>query len=319
MALSDFNKTILTDRIIGTMLVVALTLVCVLAGCSRPEPPATVDSAPTEPQQVDAIAQASMNLTGLSADLGQFVSIRRSKPVDFAILKELYKKNLQSYVTKVDEYNGTQLDAIVSQALDQGLEGQNIPANVQRAEKTIQRAFILDFLTSLDRFGKSHGQEPDDALRARIKAAAPVLRAIAERRGTWTGQGSDYTDLFDGALQQIQSHTAEQESAVLLQSKEQITALMRKMLVLSVFYELDGSEKARGLTPDEAVEKLVEAEIYFQSLYEESKKRDDNAADAIAGELAKKPDQADIDLVRSLLRKLYESEVKDIDSALLGA
>jgi hypothetical protein len=286
--------------------------VCVLTGCSKPEPPATASPAPTEPQQVDAVAQASMNLNGLSADLGQFVSIRRNKPVDFAFLKQLYERNLQNYVTKVDESYGTQLDAIVSQAIEQGLKGQDIPANVQWAEKTIQQAFILDFLTSLERFG-----EP--ALWSRIKAAAPVLRAIAERRGAWTGRDSEYPDLFDALLRQIESHAAAREATPLRQGKEQLAGLMRKMLVLSIFYELSGCEKARGGNPNEAVEKVVEAQIYFQSVAEEGRKRDAAVAEAIAGELAKKPDQVDIDLVRSLLRNLYEPEVKDIDGALLGA
>jgi len=298
----------------------AVALVCglVFFGCAKPEPPAATPT-PAAPEPVDAVAQASVNLTGLAADLSEFVSIRRAKPVDFAALKQLYEKGLRGYVTKVDESYGTQLAAVVSQAIAQGLQGQDIPANAQWAEKTIQRAFILDFSTSLARVGEPAGEESDAALWARIKAATPVARAIAERRSDWTGRGTEFPDLFDTLLRQVESHAAAREATPLRQSREQVAGLMHKMLVLSVFYELGGCEKARGVNADEAVEKVVEAQIYFQSVDQESRKRDDAAAAAIAGELAKKPEQVDIDLVRSLLRKLYEPEVKDIDGALLGA
>ena len=281
------------------------------------EKPAQAPQKP-EPPKVDAATHATLKMEGLAAKLGEFVSIRRNKPTDFNALKALYESSLKDYVIMVDQEYNTSLDKTVMTAINEGGTGPLAYANAQRAEKSIQRAFILDYMNTLNLLAKSKEGDSTEMLDQRLKTSAPILRSAAQRRSTWTGKGQEYVDNFDSAMQMFQKALGEHNAEKMKLAKGQMDSLVNKVLVLSVFYELGGMEKARGKDENVAAEKKVEAEIYYSSVFDEHNKRDAAAAKSVFEQFKKDPNQIDIDTVRTLLTNQFSTELTGIDPTLLG-
>jgi hypothetical protein len=246
---------------------------------------------------------------------GRFVEVRRARPVDFEVLTEIYESDLATYVRETDGRHGTDLDPIIRDALEKGRAGREIHAHSQIAEKSIQRAFILTFTRSLKQL-----QEDVEHRKSlpRLLEAAPVLRSTAGRRSRWVGKGAEYTDLFDAAMEQLRQAAEAKKPEPLAEAGAQLGSLVTKVLVLSVFYELDGLEKSRGKDASEAGEKREEARIYHLSLMTEHRSRDEEGAVTVSKQLAGPVDQIDIDLVRRLLKNEFQWELVDVDPSLLG-
>ena len=152
----------------------------------------------------------------------------------------------------------------------------------------------------------------------RLLEAAPVLRATAGRRSGWVGKGAEYTDLFDAAMQRLRQAAEGKNRESLAEAGAQLASLVTKVLVLSVFYELEGLEQARGKDADKAGEKREEARIYHLSLVTEHRSRDEQGAVAASEQLALPVEQIDIGLVRELLNNAFRGEIADVDPSLLG-
>ncbi len=280
------------------LIAAALLVSIVICACSGPKAP------DTEPEALDVVEA-----------YGRFVEIRRAEPIDFKALIELYETSLATYVRRAAGRYGIEIDRPIRPALEQGRAGRSIYANAQVAEKSIQRAFILTFTRSLDRLEKSADRAESLSL---IQEAAPVIRSTAERRSRWAGKGSEYTDLFDAAMNKLTGAAGQGRMEAVSEAKAQLDALVTKVLVLSVFYELDGLEKARGKDADKTAEKQVEAKIYHMNLVEEHKERNNSGAGTVAGQLSGPADQIDIDMVRRILGNDFKADISDVDPSLLG-
>ncbi len=250
-----------------------------------------------------------------SSAFARFVDIRKALPTDFKALTDHYRTDLAAFVRGADERNGTDFHPVIAAALEKGLGGKDVSVNAQVAEKTIQRAFILTFSRSLDELGKSPNDGP--AL-VRALGCAPVIRTTALRRSRWVGKGDEYGDAFDAAMNRLipaagGKKPGEPESAAI-----RLRDLVHKILVLSVFYELDGLEKARGADSDKAAEKCAEARVYHANLLGEQTWRDPRGAETVAGQLAGPIDRIDIDLLRKVLKSAFTREISDVDPSLLG-
>ena len=246
---------------------------------------------------------------------GRFVEVRIARPIDFELLTEIYELDLTDYVRETDGRYGTDLDPIIRDALQKGREGAEVHSHAQIAEKSIQRAFILTFTRSLKQL--QEGVEHRKSL-PRLLEAAPVLRSTVGRRSRWVGKGAAYTDLFDAAMEQLRQAAEGKNRESLAEADAQLGSLVSKVLVLSVFYEIDGLEKSRGKDADKAGEKREEARIYHLSLMTEHRSRDEEGAATVSEQLADSIDQIDIDLVRELLMNEFQGEIADVDPSLLG-
>ena len=246
---------------------------------------------------------------------GRFVEVRRGEPVDFKVLTEIYGSDLAAYVRETDGRYGTHLDAIVRDALEKGSAGREIHAHAQIAEKSVQRAFILTFTRSLQQLRED--VEHRNSLLLLLEAA-PVLRATAGRRSQWVGKGAEYADLFDAAMEQLRQAAEAKNRESLAEAGAELASLVTKVLVLSVFYELDGLEKSRGKDAEDAGEKREEARIYHLSLVTEHRARDEEGAASVSEQLALSADRIDIDLVRELMGNEFQAEIAEVDPSLLG-
>ena len=281
-------------------LVRAVLLSVLVLGCGRSSP------------EVPDAPKGDLNP---STAFARFVELRRSPPADFDALSRHYRADLESFVREADGRNGTDFDREITTALERGRAGKDVSANAQVAEKTVQRAFILTFSRSLDKLEKN----PDDGTSlARALTCAPVIRTAALRRSRWVGKGDEYADAFDAAVSRIAPAAGGKKPGDSRSAAARLRALVNKTLVLSVFYELGGLEKARGADADKAAEKRVEAQIYHANLLEEHAKRDAGGAETVAGQLAGPIDRMDIDLVRNVLKSDFAREISDVDSLLLG-
>jgi hypothetical protein len=290
-------------RSLALVLVLALLLALSVVGCTKNEeaPPATqvVDKLGANPAVNKYIA---------------FVTERRADR-DFTKLAGLYAGLLQTYVTEADARHGAKLAAAIDGALTAGRAGTDPAVNAQIAEKSIQRAFMLDFFVGLDTLTTNVTDQ--DAYR-RVVRVAPLVKAVAARREAWTGQPG-YGSTLDRALANLFDAVNDQNAAGARLAAEQVAAQSEKMILLSVFYELHGLAAARGDDPSHAGEKRVEALLYYQSFYPAHLKRHESGAKTVLEQLSAPVDKIDVDLVRSILRADFTAELLGLDPQLLGA
>lgn len=252
---------------------------------------------------------------GVIAAYERFVEIRMTKPVDFQALTLLYQTRLSPYVGRAANRCGCDLAPAIRSALEQGREGRNPAVAAQIAEKSIQRAFIITFTKNLKRLKET--VEDDESLRL-IEEAAPVIRSTAARRSQWVGKENEYPDLLDEIMGRLVAGAGRGNAEVVTAAVAQAEALVTRILVLSVFYELDGLEKARGRDEDKAGEKRVEAQIYHLNLTDLHLERSREGAHTVADQLAGPITRVDVDLVRNLLKADFSEEISDVDPAILG-
>ncbi len=290
---------------VARVLTMVLCLALVLAACTKPveeKPPATSVIEQLEP--------------GAAVEhYAELVRVRRAQPIDFAKMTALYDNHLRAYVVAADGRYGTKLAAEATRALQAGAAGDNPVVSAQIAEKSIQRAFILTFLRSLDELAA--GGASEDAYK-RVVTSVRVIDAIALRRGKWAGKEREYADALQFASVRLFEAINSREQGSIAATAPQVADLARKMILLSVFYELQGLAKTRGTDADKASEKLVEARIYYDSLRPEHHRRNAKSAASVAKELARTPDQINIALLGTILRNDFLGELIGIEPHLLG-
>lgn len=292
-------------KIIPLLLVLSL-----ITACQKPQAPA----AKKPPVPAPKVIQKEKALAPVEA-YAHFVTIRRSSPIDFDKLQKLYIKSLKHYVQASDEIFGTTLDTAVVQALSDAMVGKDVGANAQVAEKSIQRAFILRFTSSLERLEKDM---TDAASFSEVTKNLPVIQTVATRRSEWVNKGTEYVDTLNQAMETLSKAITEKNQASLSESATRIFAIENKVILLSVMYELGGLAETRGTDMSEAGEKRVEAGMYYLSLKPEHEKRN-KAGAATVSEMFEKPvDQIDVDLLQKILYSDFKSDLADVDKNLLG-
>ena len=282
------------------MFLLALLLLGVGFGCDRQK------SAPSSPPPEKELPASFYT---------RFVEVRRTPPIDVAALSALYSKELRTYVQITDKLLGIDQDASITGALDRAAQGDSPRVNGQVAEKTIQRAFVL----SLRRGVVDLLANPADPKGLQtILDVVPVIASTADRRSQWVGKGSEYTNAWKGMIQSLQGAFDRKEPERLKIACRRIDAFVTKIFVLSVFYELVGLENARGADEIKAAEKRVEATIFHKNILEQHRRRDSQGAEVVAGQLTQPISQIDIELLRKILQRGFESEIADIDPSILG-
>jgi hypothetical protein len=294
--------------IVSIVLVLALFLV----GCSKvPEP--VGNEATTEPAPAP-VPVVLPNVDDPVQVYFDFVKARRTKPIDWADLSMVYK-SIEAYIQKTDEQFEKQFAPTILAALDKGLNGESPHTNAQIAEKTIQQALIFRFYDAL----KNLETKPDAIMNVvTASITGRVVRAAAARRDGWLEQGTTFVDSFDAALKQLKNAAAKKQFPAVKQAAATLTSLTNKVLVLSVFYELEGLEKARGGNAKVAEEKLVEAQIYQQNFAATQAARDKAGADLTVEQLAGKPAKVNVKAVRTALFSAFSKELAGIDKKRLG-
>lgn len=250
-----------------------------------------------------------------SQDYGRFVELRRNPPVDFAALTDLYRKDLAAYVKQVDQRYATGLDQEATQALEKCRAGLDMPANVQIAEKSVQRAFILSFSGSLELLGDDPGHQ---TAKEAVLQSMPIIRSMATRRSQWAGKQMQYQDDFDAIMRRIMAAADSYDRKLMTAAQTEAEALLVKLVALSVFYELDGLEKSRGQEAAKSAEKRAEAWMYYRSLNQEHQRRNPEGARTVGEQLIKTPDLVEIDLVQAVLAQDFSREIAGLDPKLLG-
>lgn len=299
----------------GYILLLAIFVLILFPGCESRQTETRTDPTVKGVEPVTPTLEAITGASNTTAPVFEFVKIRRTPPVDFAVLEKLYKEQLQFFVKKADSKFKTTLDADVLGALKMGAEGKNIHGNMQVAEKSIQRAYILFFFDSL----KSIASNPKEETAITILyETAPLIQSASQRRSKWANKGSEYEDTFDSFFKAIIFALKENNGEKIGVSTKSMDSFAVKMIVLSVFYELDGLEKSRGKNDNTVAEKIVEARIYYQNILGVHQSRDKDGAATVASQLALPVDQVDVNLVQKILKNAFKSEVADIDPAILG-
>ncbi len=236
----------------------------------------------------------------------RLVAARRLRPPDFLLMREIYQEELSDYIKTVDRASALSLQNRIETALQSGERGIVPFANAQTAEKLIQYAFYLDLLGAMDSLSPAGG---NSSALTRIDAAGPVIRATAERRSRWLGRGEELGGIFDSLLAGIAAAPRTGDQASLRAARSEMDDFLAAIYVLSVLYELEGLEKARGSDPVVTAEKLAEAGIFYLFIRERHRQSSAGAARSVEEMIAHLSHQIDIELVESILKQDFAREL----------
>ena len=213
---------------------------------------------------------------------------------------------------EVDARHGLSLDGTINTAFAALRDGKDMRVNAQTVEKSAQRAFLLAWLENLN----AVSQNPSDGLaKDRQTELLGIATHLAERRGQWAKKGMEFVEQIKGIDKTLTTAT---DAEAVAKAARDLMTLTYKLLLYSVQYEVIGLKNARGVKPEEAAEKRMEAAVYYDTLYDEHARRRVESAKAVKAELAKVPDEMDLDLVRTLLSKDFPAECAEIPLVELG-
>lgn len=236
----------------------------------------------------------------------RLVEARQARPLDFHRIKDIYREGLSDYLRVVDRESAWFLCDRVETALQDGERGIEPFANLQTAEKLIQYAFYLDLLGAMNSL--SPGGDNLDAF-SRIEGAVPVLKATADRRGRWLGRGGELGELLVGLLERISTTASLGDQASLREARLEMEDFFSAVYLLSVLYELEGLESARGRDPIATAEKLAETRIFYLFIRDRHRRLNLDGARSVQETIALSPELIDIELVRTILRQDFAREL----------
>jgi hypothetical protein len=184
---------------------------------------------------------------------------RKADPVDFGTIGREYQTALQPFVMKVnlDEHRE------IIKAVQLGTKGERPHVQSQKVSKRLQKVFFLEIMLLMEKKDAMASRIDHAKTAGRIGKYYNVLRPTVKRRSQWIGSENHLDDICIQAINQIQraQGTAETEK-----SAQDLKNTLKKVFVLSVYYELKGIEEARGYYPIKCEEKEIEARLFYETV-----------------------------------------------------
>jgi hypothetical protein len=229
----------------------------------KQEQTASEDKAEEKEQEVDFSADYKEALTELD-------KAKEQKEVDFAMVTELYTKNLQSLVQKRDAEVEAQHDQHITAALKAGQDGSMDPIVVRQIfDKLMQKVFYTTVKHEFTEVGENWGKQ--DVVKEEIEEAKEfytILKSTVEKRDA--ANGTNMVSVIDGGFAEI-------EKAV--ESDDQLGFQLGKQVVdktlMKTFYFATGAipngyatKAAAEAKENPEVAKIEQAEgwAFYQSL-----------------------------------------------------
>jgi hypothetical protein len=229
---------------------------------------------------------------------------RKNKPIDFAVINDQYRQQLQSFIAGS---NSAAHQEIVN-AINQGMNKKQPHIQSQVVSKVLQLVFYRELVKSLDHLLQAKDPAVCQQEYVKVSALYQALSPLVTRRGEWIGQGQALDQACLLLLPDLQSFPPDDKARAAAQSLREV---LRNAYVLSVYYELEGIEKARGADIPKCEEKQTEAILFFRAVADQA--ANDSLRQVLAAALERPFTEMDIPLMRTQLRIAfpYTNELMD--------
>mgnify|MGYP006293018635 CR=1 FL=1 len=136
-----------------------------------------------------------------------------------------------------------------------------------------------------------------------------MIKATVVRRSRWIGSGEGLGRIFDRLRADVKKEASDGGRNPLFREREELRTFLNGIYLLSVFYELEGLEAARGGNPERVAEKTAESRVYYKFIEDEHGRRNPSGKKAVAELIGEDPRDMNIDLIRSLLTDAFQTEL----------
>jgi hypothetical protein len=218
---------------------------------------------------------------------------RKTKPIGFNSIKDQYQEQLSSFIAKADPAAHREITA----AIDLGLNNQQPHIQSQKVSKVLQLVFYQELLKSLDQLMQAKDQAVCQEEYSRVSALYRALSPLVTRRGEWIGQGRELDQACALHLADLQVFPIGDKAKGAARALREV---LRNAFVLSVYYELEGIEKARGTDNIKCEEKQTEAVLFFRAVADQA--ANDSLKPVLTAALERPFTEMDIPLLRDQLR-----------------
>jgi hypothetical protein len=223
----------------------------------------------------------------------QIERLRKQKPLDFREIENKYVNDLKEYVQERDSSG----NSIILNALVSGLQGVRPHVQSQKVSKTLQKVFFNSLVLELKRLDTIKEESGREDIILMINNLYECLAPTVARRSQWIGRQSELDDGCRMAIQGLKNINDRKKSA------ERLEKYLVQTYVLSVYYELEGIQEARGQDSIKCEEKETEARIFFDIISDYA--GNSLQRDFIRGALKQGYRDMTIPILRSALRNAF--------------
>lgn len=196
---------------------------------------------------------------------------KEKKEVDFAMVTDLYTKNLQSLVQERDAEVEAQHDQHITAALKAGQDGSMDPIIVRQIfDKLMQKVFYTTVKHEFTEVGENWGKK--DAVNEEIEEAKEfyaILKSTVEKRDA--AYGTNMVSVIDGGFAEIEKAVESDDLLAFQLGKQVVDKTLMKTFYLATGAIPNGyaTKAAAEAKENPEVAKIEQAEgwAFYQSLF----------------------------------------------------
>lgn len=280
-------------RTLVMLAVAALLLVVAVAGCTtkgsaeKDEKPKAEEAAHQEGAEEESKAPQT-DISGQKARVEAAAKIdelrKADKPV-YAEIERIFNAELKETVQKRDAENQTTMVADIERAIAAAKSGKDVALNGQRISKTLIRAFYLSAKHEFDEAETTFADKSAEGAFHKWDEAEAYFGGLAS--SGYLKDNAALISRIDEAFENGRNAIAEDKLLEMKLAAQIVDKISIRFFVGSVLREVDA---AQGAEASEALEKVVEGQVFYSAVAGKFKDQDKQIRSALATTQAAKPD-----------------------------
>ena len=238
--------------------------------------------------------------SALRDDYIELVQVRRNDADNLVEFEEIFKRNLYSYLAAnpIKAVTTKEVDKYFSDAADKKMR----PVALQGVEKSFQLVLIDRLKNEISTAHANTGNDNGTKSYKLAKELLPVLTIVAERREKFVGSDARLDETIEDAFDELEKGVSNGDKPLAEKAKNTLFESVKEVYFLSVCYEMEGISKYRQSNKTKAMEKLLEAKLFFELIAEDT---ESIKAEKIRQVLAQPLDEVDLKSLKSMLYDAY--------------
>ena len=228
---------------------------------------------------------------------------RISKPVNIPSIDSIYSNHLAPFIKTVDPAS----DMAITDAITKGKKNEAPHVQSQIISKTIQKVFFNEIVTLLSSLRNESDEKAYNSAIGKIEDYYKVLSPTVIRRSEWIGKNRELEEICRmqlNSLKEYYSHPSLETSI------NTLVNTIKKVYILSVFYELVGIAENRGKNKVKCEEKVVEGRIFFETV--EKYAEDTSLVSAIKASFETNYTEMDVEKTKEMVSQAFSFDIPEI-------
>ena len=228
---------------------------------------------------------------------------RKSKPVDIPAIDSVYSNYLAPFIKTADPGS----DVAITDAITKAKKNEAPHVQSQIISKTIQKVFFNEIVTLLSSLRNESDEKAYNSAIGKIEDYYEVLRPTVIRRSEWVGKNQELEEICRMQLNSLKEYNGHPS---LETSINTLVNTLKKVYILSVFYELVGIAENRGKNKVKCEEKVVEGRIFFETV--EKYAEDTSLVNAIKASFETNYTEMDVEKTKEMVSQAFSFDIPEI-------